>query len=55
MPEKEGVMDKLVFDALEQSRQDGKKILIVDVGGYFLAPLLRLGCADIKRIQARRG
>jgi adenosylhomocysteinase len=49
--EKKGVIDELVSDALEQCRRDDKKILIVDVGGYFLAPLSRLARADIKRIQ----
>lgn len=48
--EKEGVLDDLICDALNKCKTDGKQILIVDVGGYFLAPLHRLTHSEKDKI-----
>jgi adenosylhomocysteinase len=35
-------LDRLLMGALEKSRGDGRSVVIVDVGGYFAEPLMRL-------------
>jgi len=44
------ILDNLLRSAIEQSRKDKRKILIVDVGGYFAIPLSRLKSDDIEHI-----
>ena len=40
-------LDELLSQAAAQSRNDGRKIVIIDIGGYFAAPLSRLNKEDI--------
>jgi adenosylhomocysteinase len=40
--EKPGFLDSSLKEALERSREDGKRTAILEVGGYFADPLLRL-------------
>jgi adenosylhomocysteinase len=40
--ESEGYLEKHLLQAIEKSKKDGKRIVIVEVGGYFAQPLLRL-------------
>lgn len=48
--EKTKILDELIIDALEKSKIDNKTILIVDVGGYFVAPLLRIRHSETHNI-----
>lgn len=36
------ILDDLLNNALEKSKKDNRKILIIDVGGYFAKPIIRL-------------
>jgi adenosylhomocysteinase len=42
-------LDELLSEAAEASRKDGRRIALLDVGGYFAAPLTRLGKADVSK------
>ncbi len=42
------ILDKLLHEAIDASSKDGKAIVIVDVGGYFAQPLVRLGPAEAR-------
>lgn len=37
-----GIIDEVIKAALVRSKDDGRKVLLIDVGGYFAAPILRL-------------
>lgn len=36
------ILDCVLIEALKKSREDNKKILIIDVGGYFAKPFIRI-------------
>ena len=42
------ILDDILKDAIEKSEEDNKKILIIEVGGYFAVPLTRLKDNEIK-------
>ncbi|WP_374652275.1 adenosylhomocysteinase [Dongia sp.] len=44
-------LDQLIQSAMSQSDVDGKKIVIIDVGGYFAAPLARLPVDSLRHIS----
>ena len=43
-------LDDLLATAVIKSRDDGRPIIIIDVGGYFAAPLLRLPLEDVEYV-----
>ena len=45
------IIDRYLVEALDKSKKDNKSIVLIDVGGYFSEPLLRLsGHSEIRRI-----
>lgn len=45
--EKEGILDECLSEAIAASELDGKRIIIIDVGGYFCEPIKRLTQTDL--------
>ncbi|VTS70083.1 NAD(P)-dependent oxidoreductase [Streptococcus australis] len=50
--EETDILYKLLKNATKKSETDGKEIIIIDVGGYFLSHLMRLNdeCPDLARV-----
>jgi len=46
MEQPNGLLDQLLSAAVEDSRKDGRRIVIIEVGGYFAAPLSRIHPQD---------
>ena len=46
MEQPSGLLDQLLSAAAEDSRKDGRRIVIIEVGGYFAAPLSRIHPED---------
>ncbi len=44
------ILDRLINDAVEKSKEDGRCIIILDVGGYFALPLSRISDEAIEFI-----
>jgi len=49
-----GFLDGILSDVIAKSREDGLQIIVIDVGGYFADPLMRLSLDDVPLFAGAR-